>query len=94
MLKKEKLSSERRDVLTLSMLRLLLLKMHVVKLQMSKNGLDGLLHGIDMIILNVMLMMLPKKLDRLLHAVEMTRLNKMLTLQGKDWFRGTLIVER
>ena len=69
MLKKEKLSSERRDVSILSMLRLLLLKMHAVKLQMSKNGLDGLLHWLDMIILNVMLIMLHRKLDGLLHGV-------------------------
>jgi hypothetical protein len=60
-------------------LRLVLLKMHVVKQQMSKEGLDGLLHGIDMIILNVMLIMLQNKLYGLLHGVEMTRLNKLLT---------------
>jgi hypothetical protein len=76
------------------MLRLLLLKMHVVKLQMSKDGLDGLLHGIDMIILNVMLILLQRKSDGLLHRVEMTRLNKMLTLLDKDWFGRMQIVER
>jgi hypothetical protein len=75
-------------------LRLLLLKMHVVKLQMSKDGLDGLLHGIDMIILNVMLILLQHKLDGLLHRVEMTRLNKMLILLDEDWFGGMQTVER
>jgi hypothetical protein len=94
MLKKEKLLSERRDVSTLSILRLLLLKMHVVKLQMSKDGLDVLLHGIDMIILNVMRIMLQRKLDGLLHGVEMTRLNKMPTLLEEDWFGRMQIVER
>jgi hypothetical protein len=94
MLMKEKLSSERRDVSTLSMLRLLLLKMHVVKLQMNKEGLDGLLHRIDMIILNVMLILLHQKSDGLLHRVEMTRLNKILTLLDKDWFGRMQIVER
>jgi hypothetical protein len=76
------------------MLRLLLLKMHVVKLQMSKDGLDGLLQGIEMIILNVMLILLQCKSDGLLHGVEMTRLNKMLTLLDKDWFGRMQIVER
>jgi hypothetical protein len=94
MLMKEKLSSERKDVLTLSVLRLLLLKMHVVKLQMSKDGLDVLLHVINMIILSVMLILLQIKSDGLLHGVEMTRLNKMLTLLDEDWFRGMQIVKR
>ena len=76
------------------MLRLLLLKMHVVKLQMSKYRLDGLLHGIDMIILNVMLILLQSKSDGLLHEVEMTRLNKMLTLLDEDWFGRMQIVKR
>ena len=76
------------------MLRLLLLKMHVVKLQMSKDVLDGLLHRIDMIILNVMLILLQHKLDGLLHGVEITRLNKMLTLLVEDWFGRMQIVER
>ena len=93
MLMKEKLSSERRDVCILPMLRLLLLKMHAVKLRMSKDGLGGLLHGIDMIILNVMLILLQHKLDGLLHGVEMTRLNKMLTLLDEDWFGRMQIVE-
>jgi hypothetical protein len=76
------------------MLRLLLLKMHVVKMQMNKEGLDGLLHGIYMIILNVMLILLQRKSDVVLHRVEMTRLNKRLTLLDEDWFGWMQIVER
>ena len=76
------------------MLRLLLLKMHAVKLQMSKDGLGGLLHGIEMIILNVIVIMLQRKSDGLLHGVEMTRLNKMLILLDEDWFGRMQIVER
>jgi hypothetical protein len=94
MLMKEKLSSERRDVCILLMLRLLLLKMYVVKLQMSKEGLDGLLYGIYMIILNVMLILLQSKSDGLLHRVDMTRLNKRLTLLDEDWFGRMQIAER
>ena len=69
MLMKEKISSKRRDVCTLLMRRLLLLKMHAVKLKMSNDELDGLLHGIDMIILNLMLILLQNKLVVLLNGV-------------------------
>jgi hypothetical protein len=60
---------------------------------MSKDGLDGLLHVINMIILSVMLILLQIKSDGLLHEVEMTRLIKMLTLLDKDWFGRMQIAE-